>query len=65
MSLPRSIIRLYDVYDLTPDYLHTRYFATEALRDAYFLSHVGNITDADGHTVELTWYQTQHIRIDD
>lgn len=65
MSQPRSIIRLYEVYDLTPDYLHTRYFATEQLRDAYFLSHIGHITDANGQTVELTWYQTQHIRIDD
>ena len=65
MSQPRSIIRLYEVYDLTPDYLHTRFFDTEAIRDAYFLRKVGHITDADGHTVELTWYQTQHIRIDD
>lgn len=64
MSNPRSYVRLYDVTDLTPDYAHTRYFQTDALRDAYFYAR-----RASGLNGEILpwgdWTQVQHIRIDE
>ena len=53
MSAPNTIINFYDVYDLTPDYNHTRYFANSDARDDYF----------DDNIAE-TVTPTQHIRID-
>ena len=50
----QSIIRFYNVYDLTPDYKHTRYFGNAMTRDAYFLSH----TDSN-YTVN-----SQYVRVD-
>ena len=29
MTTPHSMIRFYDVYDLTPNYQHTRFFETD------------------------------------
>lgn len=53
MSTPSATVTLYDVYDLTPDYVHTRWFDDNDARDTYF----------DGtKAVELTL--AQHIRVD-
>lgn len=53
MSSPNTIINFYDVYDLTPDYNHTRYFQDSDARDDFF----------DARIAE-TVTPTQHIRID-
>lgn len=53
MSTPSTTITLYDVYDLTPDYVHTRWFDDDDDRDDYFDDH---------KAVELTY--SQHTRID-
>ena len=50
----QSIIRFHNVYDLTPDYKHTRYFKTSALRDAYF----------DTHTESNYTVNSQYVRVD-
>ena len=50
----QSIIRFHNVYDLTPDYKHTRYFSNAMTRDAYFLTH----TDSN-YTVN-----SQYVRVD-
>ena len=54
MSTPKTIIKFYDIYDLLPNYEHTRYFSSENARDTYF----------DSHAV-LTVTPTQHIRVDE
>ena len=54
MSTPKTIIKFYDIYDLLPNYEHTRYFSSENARDTYFDAHVG-----------LTVNPTQHIRVDE
>lgn len=59
MSTPNTLVRFYDVFDLTPDYNHTRYFPDSDTRDAYFN---GDGTEGSGKVaVEV---ETQHIRID-
>lgn len=50
----QSIIRFHNVYDLTPDYKHTRYFGTKELRDAYF----------DYRTVPMYTVNSQYVRVD-
>lgn len=54
MSTPRSIIKFYDVFDLLPNYVHTRYFATASARDTYFDS-----------VASLTIQNVQHVRVDE
>ena len=36
MSTPRSQIKFYEIYDILPNYIHTRYFGSENDRDTYF-----------------------------
>lgn len=50
----QSIIRFHNVYDLTPDYKHTRYFTTRELRDAYF----------DHRTIPTYTVNSQYVRVD-
>lgn len=50
----QSIIRFHNVYDLTPDYKHTRYFTTKELRDAYF----------DYRTIQTYTVNSQYVRVD-
>lgn len=50
----QSIIRFHNVYDLTPDYKHTRYFTTKELRDSYF----------DYRTIPTYTVNSQYVRVD-
>lgn len=59
MSTPNTLIRFYDVFDLTPDYNHTRYFPDAGARDAYF-----NGDGSEGSGRVAVEVETQHIRID-
>ena len=54
MSTPRTIVKFYDIYDLLPNYEHTRYFSTGDSRDNYF-----------DENVALTINDVQHIRVDE
>ena len=54
MSTPKTIINFYDIYDLLPNYEHTRYFSDADARDDYFDDNIG-----------LTVNPTQHIRVDE
>ena len=54
MSTPKTIINFYDIYDLLPNYEHTRYFSSSTARDTYFNANIG-----------LTVNPTQHIRVDE
>lgn len=54
MSTPKTIINFYEIYDLLPNYEHTRYFSSSSARDTYFDNNVG-----------LTVTPTQHIRVDE
>ena len=54
MSTPNATIKFYQVYDLTPDYTHTRYFGDSGSRDSYFDARVGQ-----------TISPTQYIRVDE
>lgn len=54
MSTPNATIKFYEVYDLTPDYTHTRYFGSSSARDTYFNARVGD-----------TIHPSQYIRVDE
>ena len=57
MSTPSAIIKFYDaINDLTPDYVHTRWFANDDDRDNYF--------DYYART-GIVWNSVQHIRVDE
>ena len=57
MSTPSAIIKFYDtINDLTPDYVHTRWFANDDDRDNYF--------DYYAQT-GIVWNSVQHIRVDE
>lgn len=60
MSTPSSIIKLYEEYELTPDYTDTRWFANDNARDTYFDSIVA--TDGSGHPYVVN--PSQHTRVD-
>ena len=55
MSTPGTIIRFYDVYDLTPDYKHTRYFTNSDVQLSYFSQH-----EVSTYTVQFS----QYVRVD-
>lgn len=55
MSTPGTIIRFYDVYDLTPDYKHTRYFTNSDVQLSYFSQH-----EVSAYTVQFS----QYVRVD-
>lgn len=52
----QSIIRFHTVYDLTPDYKHTRYFSSALLRDGYF--------DHSSRTDSNYTVYSQYVRVD-
>lgn len=63
MSTPNSTIKFYDVFDLTNEYIHTRYFDDDDDRDDYFDGRVATAPTQLGQA--LTVSPSQYTRIDD
>lgn len=63
MSTPNSTITFYDVFDLTNEYIHTRYFDDDNDRDDYFDRRKATAPTQGGQTLSVN--PSQYTRIDD